>query len=69
MENFQGVWIRIRIRFVLRGWIRIRFVREVGAGSGSGQYQTGSATLLVRTPLFYTSVACGITQTIKDGFH
>ena len=26
MENFQdrGVWIRIRIRFVLRGWIRIR---------------------------------------------
>ena len=28
MENFQdrGVWIRIRIRFVLRGWIRIRFV-------------------------------------------
>ena len=28
MENFQdrGVWIRIRIRFVLRGWIRNRFV-------------------------------------------
>ena len=28
MENFQdrGVWIRIRIRFVMRGWIRIRFV-------------------------------------------
>ena len=28
MENFQdrGVWIWIRIRFVLRGWIRIRFV-------------------------------------------
>ena len=26
MENLQdrGVWIRIRIRFVLRGWIRIR---------------------------------------------
>ena len=37
MENFQdkGVWIRIRIRSVLRGWIRIR----------TGQYQTGSATL------------------------
>ena len=30
MENFQdrGVWIRIRIRFVLRGWIRIRSISD-----------------------------------------
>ena len=30
MENFQdrGVWIRTRIRFVLRGWIRIRSISD-----------------------------------------
>ena len=30
MENFQdrGVWIRIRIQFVLRGWIRIRTISD-----------------------------------------
>ena len=30
MENFQdrGVWIRIQIRFVLRGWIRIRSISD-----------------------------------------
>ena len=30
MENFQdrGVWIRIRIRLVLRGWIRIRSISD-----------------------------------------
>ena len=34
MDNFQdrGVWIRIRIRFVLRGWIRIIRIRFVLIG-------------------------------------
>ena len=49
MENFQdgGVWIR----FVLRGWIRIRFaaLRVWIRIRMSGQYQTGTETLVTST--------------------
>ena len=48
MENFQdrGVWIRIRIRFVLRGWIRIR-IRSISDRIRNPDYRSTCSLIII----------------------
>ena len=47
MENFRdrGVWIRIRIRFVLRGWIRLRSISDRIRNPADADYDAGVTNL------------------------
>ena len=76
MENFQDTGVWIRIRSLKNAWIRIRirFVLswEVVSGSGlswevgSGQYQTGSATLPIQQRKFHVMEDQNIPQYINE---